>query len=101
MLARAGLAVPARTLRAAALPLAAAMSFAAMAAAQPFTNNALVTNVCCDPVARFDPTLRSAWGIAFAAAGPAEVTSNLSGRASLYDGLGTLQPLAVTINSPF
>ncbi|HVU64550.1 MAG TPA: TIGR03118 family protein [Phycisphaerales bacterium] len=101
MLALSVHAVCARTLRAAALPLAAALSLSGSALAQPFFNNELVTNICCDPVARLDQRLSDAWGIAFGAAGPAWVTSHIGGRATLYDGLGTLQALSVAVNSPF
>jgi uncharacterized protein (TIGR03118 family) len=67
----------------------------ATARAQTFFSSTLVTNVCCDPVARFDRNLRSAWGVAIGAAGPAWVVAGFSGRSSLYDGFGTIQPLSV------
>jgi uncharacterized protein (TIGR03118 family) len=95
------LSVTARTVRAAALAISALGALAVSANAQPFSNNALVTNVCCDPVARFDPSLFSVWGIAFGATGPAWVSTSFSGHAKLYDGLGTVQPLVVSVNSPF
>lgn len=44
-----------------------------------------------------DPNLTNPWGIAFGVTNPVWVANNASGTSTLYDGLGNLIPLVVTI----
>jgi uncharacterized protein (TIGR03118 family) len=47
-----------------------------------------------------DPNLQNAWGVANAPGGPLWVSDNNSGLATLYDGVGHIIPLVITIPLP-
>jgi uncharacterized protein (TIGR03118 family) len=86
-----------------ALPAAIALGFAfhgaAQAGGQP-PNAYAVHNLVSDgsvPADHVDANLLNPWGIAFNPAGFSWVADNHSGKSTLYDGLGNVQSLVVTI----
>jgi uncharacterized protein (TIGR03118 family) len=84
---------------AAAATIAAGLSLAGMAAAQPYVNQVLTDNICCEE-SHFDRRLAKAWGVAFDPTGFAWVAANFAGRAELFDGEGNPQSLSVRIEVP-
>jgi len=83
----------------AAIALAFAFSGAAFAGGQP-ANAYIAHNLVSDgsvPADHTDPNLLNAWGVAFNPTGFVWVTDNHSGKSTLYDGLGNVQSLVVTI----
>ena len=63
---------------------------------QAYSNHVLVSdgNVPADFT---DPNLVNGWGVAFNPNGPVWVADNGTGKSTLYDGTGKVQPLVVTI----
>ena len=52
------------------------------------------------PAHQFDPNIANAWGLAFFPASPIWVSDELTGKATLYTGDGSIVPLVVTIPRP-
>jgi uncharacterized protein (TIGR03118 family) len=84
--------------------LVAACAMAAVAlgigATQAMAKGYLQTNLVSDgavPAVTTDPNLLNPWGVAFFPGGPFWVSDNNSGFSTLYDGLGDIIPLVVTI----
>ena len=67
--------------------------------AQQYQQNNLVSNTQAEGANPADPQLKNPWGIARGTGGPWWVSDNMSGVATIYDGLGAKQGLVVTIPS--
>ncbi len=74
-----------------------ALAFAPMYAhADSFTQTNLVSNVP-GLAAVTDPNLQNPWGVSFSATSPFWVADQAAGKSTLYNGVGAITPLVVTI----
>jgi uncharacterized protein (TIGR03118 family) len=64
--------------------------------ADSFTQTNLVSNVP-NLAATTDPNLKNPWGVSFSATSPFWVSNQASGNSTLYNGVGNIVPLVVTI----
>ena len=64
--------------------------------ADSFTQTNLVSDIP-NLAAVTDPNLKNPWGVSFSATSPFWVSNQVSGNATLYNGLGAITPLVVTI----
>ena len=72
---------------------------AALATTQVIQTN-LVSDESTSGAAHSDPNLVNAWGLAFNPAGPIWVSDNGTGKATVYDATGAVQPVVVTVPLP-
>ncbi len=87
-------------LTAGAMAAVALGTSASSVVARGYLQTNLVSNTSAIPAVTTDPNLQNAWGIAFFPGAPFWISDNNGGLSTLYDGLGDIIPLVVTIPWP-